>query len=283
MSSSCVSFSLTIYRMVSRMTSLMPMRLRITLVFLCLLSCFPTPLYASRPFLAAESAVPIERGTSRLEMGYEYARISGTDNRQTVMFELTHGLLNNLDFEVEVPVIFADQNNNSDAGLGDLRLKSKVRFLKGREANPLSLSGQLVIKFPTCDDNSDIAGLTPGCTGETDVGLVGIASKTFTPVTVHLNLGYTFVGNPPSRTLDDVFSYDLAFEYDTALHGLTLMAELMGEINRNIPYSGQDPLAFLYGAAYEVVPNLNVDGAFSAGLTEGSPDYTFTVGLSYYF
>ncbi len=276
--------------MVSRMTSLMPMRLRITLVFLCLLSCFPTPLYASRPFLATESAVPIERGTSRLEMGYEYARISESDNRQTVLFELTHGLLNNLDFEVEVPVIFADKNSNSDAGLGDLRLKSKLRFLKGREANPLSLSGQLVIKFPTCDkDKSAISGLnppgglTPGCTGETDVGLVGIASKTFTPATVHLNLGYTFVGNPSGGTLDDVFSYDLAFEYDTTLHGLTLMAELMGEINRNIPYSGQDPLAFLYGAAYEVVPNLNVDGAFSAGLTEGSPDYTFTVGLSYYF
>jgi hypothetical protein len=217
-------------------------------------------------------------------MGYEYARISKSESRQLVLFELTHGLLNNLDFEVEVPVIFADQNNNSDAGLGDLRLKSKVRFLKGREANPLSLSGQLVIKFPTCDkDKSAVVGLTPSCTGETDVGLLGIASKTFSPVTVHLNLGYTFVGNPPNRTLDDVFSYDLAFEYETALHGLTLVAELMGEINRNVPYSGQDPLAFLYGASYVVVPNLSVDGAFSAGLTEGSPDYAFTVGLSYYF
>ncbi|MCI0528951.1 MAG: transporter, partial [Nitrospira sp.] len=225
-----------------------------------------------------------ERGTSRLEMGYEYARISGTDVRQTVLFELTHGLLNNLDFEVEVPTVFVDRSNNSQAGLGDLRLKSKIRFLKGREANPLSLSGQLVIKFPTCDrDKVDISFLNPACTGETDVGLVGIASKTFSPLTVHLNLGYTFVGNPPNKTLDDVFSYDLAFEYDTSLQGLTLMIELMGEMNQNIQYSGQDPLAFLYGATYEVVPNLKVDGAFSAGFTEGSPDYTFTVGLAYYF
>jgi hypothetical protein len=203
-----------------------------------------------------------------------------------VLFELTHGLLNNLDFEVEVPTVFVDRNNSSQAGLGDLRLKSKVRFLKGREANPLSLAGQLVIKFPTCDrDKGDINYLNPSCTGETDVGLVGIASKTFSPVTVHLNLGYTFVGNPPppDKPLDDVFSYDLAFEYDTPLRGLTLMTELMGEMNQNIQYSGQDPLAFLYGAAYEVVPNLNMDGAFSAGLTEGSPDYTLTVGLAYYF
>ena len=217
-------------------------------------------------------------------MGYEYARFSVDEDRQMVLFELTHGLLNNLDFEVEVPTIFADQNDNSQTGLGDLRLKSKVRFLKGREANPLSLSGQLVLKFPTCDEGKGvIVRLNPSCTGEVDVGLLGIASKTFSPVTVHLNLGYAFVGNPPGQVLDDVFSYDLAFEYDTPLRGLTLMTELMGEMNQNIRYSGQDPLAFLYGAAYEVVPNLNMDGAFSAGLTEGSPDYTLTVGLAYYF
>ena len=179
-------------------------------------------------------------------------------------------------------MIFADYNNNSEAGLGDLRLKSKVRFLKGREANPLSLSGQLEIKFPTCDqDKTSISFLNPYCTGEVDVGLLGIASKEFKPVTVHLNLGYTFVGNPPGKTLDDVFLYDLAFEYETSLQGLALMIELMGEANRK--YSGQYPLAFLYGATYEVVPNLTIDGAFSAGFTEGSPDYTFTVGLSYYF
>lgn len=266
------------------MTSLMPIPHRITLIFLFLLSFWPSSLYASRPFLATEKATPIERGISRLEMGYEYARVSGAEYRQIVLLELTHGLLNNMDFEVEVPTIFVNQSDNSQAGLGDLRLKSKIRFLKGREANPLSLSGQLSIKFPTCDrDKGVIERLNPACTGEVDVGLLGIASKSFAPVTVHLNLGYTFVGNPPTGPLDDIFLYDLAFEYDTPLSGLALNAELTGEINQNIRYSGQDPLAFLYGAAYEVVPNLNIDGAFSAGLTEGSPDYTLTVGLSYYF
>ncbi|MGH7273471.1 MAG: hypothetical protein ACREIQ_03295, partial [Nitrospiria bacterium] len=69
----------------------------------------------------------------------------------------------------------------------------------------------------------------------------------------------------------------------TPLPGLTLVTELMGEVNKNIAYSGQDPLSFLYGAVFAVVPNLDIDGAFSAGLTEGSPDYTLTVGLSYFF
>ena len=264
------------------MTALMATPRPITLIFLCLLSLWPSSVYASRPFLATEKSEPIERGTSRLEMGYEYARFSDSDHRQTVLIEMTHGLINNMDFEVEVPTVFAKQVGDSQAGLGDLRLKSKVRFLKGREANPLSLSGQLVIKFPTCDeDKKPIRDLNSTCTGEVDVGLVGIASKSFAPVTVHLNLGYTFVGNPPSKPLDDVFLYDLAFEYDTPLRGLSLVTDLMGESNNNLP--GPNPLAFLYGAVYELVPNLEIDGAFSAGLTEGSPDYTLTVGLAYFF
>src|SRR3990172_8320045 len=245
----------------------------ITLIFLCLLFFWPSSVYASRPFLATEKSEPIERGTSRLEMGYEYARFSDSENRQTVLIEMTNGLINNLDFEGEVPTVFAKKGGDSQAGLGDLRLKSKVRFLKGREANPLSLSGQLVIKFPICDKGKGaISKLDSTCTGEVDVGLVGIASKSFTPINVHLNLGYTFVGNPPGETLDDVFLYDLAFEYDAPLRGLALVTELMGEANK----PGQDPLAFLYGAVYELVPNLEIDGAFSAGLTEGSPDYTLT-------
>ncbi|MGH7273539.1 MAG: hypothetical protein ACREIQ_03655, partial [Nitrospiria bacterium] len=146
----------------------------ITLIFLSLLSFWPSSVYASRPFLAAERSEPIERGTSRLEMGYEYASFSDTDHLQTVLIEMTHGLVNNLDFEVEVPILFAKQDGNSQEGLGDLRLKSKVRFLKGREANPLSLSGQLLIKFPTCDkDETAISTLDPTCTGEVDVGLLG--------------------------------------------------------------------------------------------------------------
>ena len=204
---------------------------------------------------------------------------SGLRSKSVILPEI-RSLINNMDFEVEVPTVFAKQVGDSQAGLGDLRLKSKVRFLKGREANPLSLSGQLVIKFPTCDKgNGAISKLDSTCTGEVDVGLVGIASKSFTPINVHLNLGYTFVGNPPGETLDDVFLYDLAFEYDAPLRGLALVTELMGEANK----PGQDPLAFLYGAVYELVPNLEIDGAFSAGLTEGSPDYTLTVGLAYFF
>ncbi len=217
-------------------------------------------------------------------MGYEYARFSSSDNRQTILFELTHGLINNLDFEVEVPTIFVEDAGNHQAGLGDLTMKSKVRFLKGREANPLSIAGQIVIKFPTCKrDKLSLRKLNPACTGEVDLGLKGIASKAFDPVTVHLNVGYIFVGNPPGEVLDDIFQYSLAFQVLTPVEGLALAAEVAGEINRNIRVSGQNPLAFLYGVVYEAVPHLKLDLALSSGFTEASPDYSVTTGLGYLF
>src|SRR3972149_9478701 len=103
----------------------------ITLIFLGLLSLWPSSVYASRPFLATEKSEPIERGTSRLEMGYEYAMFSDSEHRQSVLIEMTHGLINNMDFEVEVPTVFVKRDDNSQAGLGDLRVKAKVRVFKG--------------------------------------------------------------------------------------------------------------------------------------------------------
>lgn len=251
---------------------------------------FSSPSLAARPFLASESATPIERDSSRLEVGYQFSSISKDDYLQRFLFELTFGLLNNLDFEVEIPVQVAKRGDDEQSGLGDLRLKSKIRFLKGREANPLSLAGQLSIKFPTCDEDlsptsqkKPIPFLDTDCTGEPDVGLFAIASKTFYPATVHLNVGYIFTGDPPSLNPNDVFSYDLAFDVETPLERLNVVAELAGEVNRDVPYSGQDPLAVLLGGVYRLTPRFHLDLALGIGLSEGSPDHSATTGLAFFF
>lgn len=242
------------------------------------------PAYASRPYLSTESAVPIERGKSRLEVGFLNEHFDSDIDRYVLMGELTSGLINNLDFEVEVPYRFLRVTNEADGlqdedGLGDLKLKSKIRFIKGRVANPLSLSGQLIVKFPTCDKDKELA---QDCTGEPDVGLLAIASKEFFPVTVHLNVGYTFIGNPPDGTLDDVFNYSLAFDLQTAYEPVRVVSELAGEARRG-PKADSDLLAILLGVIYGVDLNQFVDLAFSIGLTEETPDYTLTLGFTYHF
>lgn len=263
------------------------MRSRLTLFPLTplLLTFLSTvPAHASRPYLSTESAVPIERGKSRLELGFFNERSDSKISGYALMGELTSGLINNLDFEVEVPYRFLRVTNERDGlededGLGDLKLKFKIRFIKGRVANPLSLSGQLIVKFPTCDKEKALAR---DCTEEPDVGLLAIASKEFFPVLVHLNVGYTFVGNPDGVTLDDAYNYSLAFDLQTAYEPVRVVSELAGETSRH-PEADSDLLALLLGVIYGVDLNKFVDLAFSIGLTEETPDYTLTLGFSYYF
>lgn len=241
---------------------------------------------AERPFVAAERGTMLDHGVSKLEVGVESARFSSQTTRYTIMTELTYGLLDHLNFEVEAPYFFVTGPGGTQGAIGDVTLRPKILFLKGREANPLSLAGELVLKFPSCDESGAAGTANPSvnaaCTGETDLGLIGIATKEFLPVTVHLNIGYTFVGNPPGQTLDNVVSYALAFEYETVLPAIVLVGELSGETNRN-PGAGDNPLTMLVGVMYRVNRRMSLDSSLTAGLTSPSPDYGASLGVSYTF
>lgn len=236
----------------------------------------PFPAHAVRPFLATEPAVPVEHKKSIVEGGIRHERFGKDDRIFLLSASLRYGLITNLDFEVEVPYLFTEQPSGRESGLGDLHMKTKVRFLKGREANPLSLSALLDVKFPSASRDKGLG------TGEADVGLVGIASKAFFPATVHLNLGYTFVGKPPGQDLRDAFRYALAVEIQTELTGLQWVGELSGQTDRHTAVS-RGRLDVMAGAVVEVMRELFFDMSLLFGLTENSPDYGISVGSSYRF
>lgn len=239
-----------------------------------------TVVRAERPFFATDSAVMLEHGHSRLDVGLTYLRLNRNAGTYTVLTELTSGLLNNLDFEVEAPYIFLRRDEaDNENGLGDLRLKAKVRFMKGREANPLSLAGQMVVKFPTCDEKKVLSN---ECTGESDVALEAIASKEFYPAIVHLNLGYTLVGNPPGQAFDDTVRYSLAIDYLSAVETMRVVAEFAGETQRH-PDEDSDLLWLLVGLRMAMFAGLTGDLAAAFGLTEATPDFLVTGGLGYPF
>ncbi len=237
---------------------------------------------AERPFLAAERATTLEHGTSRVQFGLKAARFSSDTTQYTLNAELTSGLLANFDFRVEAPYLFTTGNGGTRGEVGDVTFRPRLLLLKGREANPLSVAGELVLKFPSCDESSGAAGVTPACTGEADVGIIAIATKEFQPVTVHLNLGYTFVGNPPGRALDDVVSYALAFEYDTVLPAIAIITEVAGESSRE-PSVSDDVLNVLVGATYQLNKRVILDSSLAVGLSSPSPDYAAVLGVSYTF
>ena len=235
---------------------------------------------ALRPYLSTENAIPISRGKSRVEIGFFNERLDSNNSGYGLIGELTYGLINNMDFEVEVPYRFLIQDNaDNEDGLADVKLKTKIRFVRGREANPLSIAGQFILKLPSCNDDKK---LSIECTGEVDVGGVAIASKEFFPVAVHLNLGYFLIGNPPRGELDDILKYSLAFDFQTPYEPVRILSELAGETHRE-PKADSDYLSLLLGLIYSVDLEKFVDLALSIGLTKQAPDYILTFGYTYHF
>lgn len=243
--------------------------------------------FALLPYLATETAIPVDRGRSRLEMSilHEQGRSWWTEGKHrlslsTLTMGLTYGLINNLDYSVDIPYRFRNERGaeNDEDGLGDIRLKAKIRFIKGREANPVSVAGLLTVKFPTCNRAKQ---LSQECTGEPDVGLRAIASKEFSPVTAHLNLGYIFIASPPDETWDDVLQYSLAVDYLTTLDYFHLVGELAGETNRDPDL--KNPATAMVGVLYDVDVDKVLSLASSFGLTDASPDYGVLIGYRYLF
>jgi hypothetical protein len=237
---------------------------------------FARSAYAVRPFLATETAIPMEPNKSLLEGGLLYEQFSSHNRRYILSADLRYGLITNLDFEVIVPYFFADRPGGRESNVGDLHLRGKVRFLKGREANPLSIAGMIDVKFPSASRDKGFG------TGEPDIGVFGIASKEFFPVTVHLNVGYTFVGNPPGQVLDNVFSYSLGAELQTMLTGLEIVGELSGRTDSQSSIS-PERLDILGGVVVGVTPEVSIDLSVFFGLIKDSPDYGLSGGFAYRF
>lgn len=231
----------------------------------------PVPVEAGRP-LAVEDAETVGKGKTELELGLDHARQESGDRETTLSGVLTYGLTERLDLALEVPILFMRPEEGGDeAGLGDVELHGKVRFLAEGDAWPaLALVG--AVKFST---GSERRGLGSGAT---DGGVTLVATKGLGPVTAHANLGYTVIG---ASGADDVVSYGLAAEV-AVLKPLSLVGELVGETNSD-PEAKADPLDLRVGLTYALRETITVDGAVSIGLTRASPDYVLTVGVTIRF
>jgi len=251
----------------------------------------PAPGWADRPFLATERADPVDKGQTELETGFLYQQFSSSDHVSMLQLELTDGILNDLDFEVEVPILFLQSGPSGENGLGDVNLKAKARLLHAREGRPVTLAVELNVKLPTCNKDR-LAAFNPSCTGKTDLGVTGIASKTFHSVTVHLNFGYTVVGgdavvSPSStqtRSLRDTLNYSLGLEYPvpTILPGLEIAAEVAGHTSAD-PYDSIFPLSGLLAVTYTFNPVVTADAEMGKGLTSTAPRLIAGAGVTIHF
>jgi len=238
---------------------------------------FPGYALSERPFLVTERAVPTQRGTYRFEGGLSFSRVSNREKKNAFISRIRYGLIHNLEFALKMPYLFVDKMGSRFNQLGDTILDTKIRFIKGRAANPLSISGQMSIKFPTAGSEAKL-----GATGVVDVGFRAIASKEFTPLTTHINLGYFFIGNPPGGDKSNQIRYALGLEFEVLETPLKFIGEIFGQSNVESGVS-EDQMATMTGFSFQAKRDLFIDFSAGFGLSEDAPDYTLNSGVSYYF
>ena len=249
-------------------------------VILIVVLFFTSPALAHRP-LTTQSAYPEKVHRVKLETGVRYVNFPGEAESNSVDVEVNYGVINNLDVGVEIPYVFwrpSGGDENVDT-LGDMILKSRLLFLKGREGNPISLTIQPFFKIPTPENDKTVlqSGLS---TGETDFGFVFIATREMSQsLRAHLNMGYTFINKPSwvdEYDYDNVFSFKVAAEY-SADDEIEIVGEVNGETNKDPDSS--DFFSILLGARYRIMEGVLLDAGFSVGISDESPD-SATVGLT---
>ncbi len=230
--------------------------------------------FAERPFSAVETANTVEVGQFVAEGGLSVTRFSSQRRETTFDAGLRYGHYRNTELAAFLPYRFAKDVPQTDNQLGDLTLKAKVRFLKGRIANPLSLSGGMVVKIPTAGHSTVLR-----TSGEADIGFVGIASKDFSQLTAHLNIGYFFMGNAPQVETPNEFRYAVGLDIG-ARPNMRFIMELAGQTG--IEGGGQTGPATLFGGvAYQANPAVLLNATLGIGLNGDAPSYVLGIGASY--
>lgn len=187
--------------------------------------------------------------------------------------DLGYGITDRLEVTVQLPwVSLGPESGSRHAGIGDIQIRPEFRLWEEGTVRPeVSIAGS--VKFQNGNDEKGIGS------GETDGSLSGQFSKTIVPFTLHLNLGFTAVGQAPGTDLDNVIFYNGAVEFEAA-EKLTLVAEITGSTHSD-PTSEEDPLEILFGFLYEFSEGFTLDFGIGAGLNNASPDLRVTSGVTY--
>ncbi len=154
--------------------------------------------------------------------------------------------------------MFRREGINSDTGIGDIFLNFKASALIEEDMG-FGLGGLVYAKLPTADEEKGLG------TGEADYGIAVLGSKHFDKLGLHLNVGYTIIGEPDGADYDDQLNYGLGMDYNV-LDNLAVISELTGETAYD-SYMNKDPIDLLVGARYWLPNGLVLGGGVRYNLT----------------
>jgi len=222
--------------------------------------------FAARP-LAVDDAGVVEVGQFEVELGAAIIHDSDCDTLE-IPLGLTAGVFPNIAVSIGFGGQFEERSHiagkDHESGLGDL--------VDGLPAQALSLS----VKFPTSDDGKGLGS------GEMDYDLTWIASKMVTEtVGLHVNAGYTWVGEPAGEDVGDIVHYGAAVDVQ-----LNETVQWVGEVfaEKELLGGTQTIVQYNTGFRWAASDALTLDVAAGSSLHgDDAPDFTATIGLTWAF
>lgn len=225
-----------------------------------------SPTWAGRP-LTTEDTGTLDPGKGELELSLDYIRDGAAD-----IFPggpaLNIGLLPRLEGTVATAFVLLDPEGEPlRAGFGDSLVRLKYRFLDERSHWPAVMAA-VTARLPTGDEDRGL--------GEEDVDVqpLAVLSKTFGPVILTVNAGYTFV----TRDRD----VDVVNLHASAEAGITRAWSIVGEVVSELAPDRRtdDRVVLRAGTVYAVRERVRLDAAIGFGTTRASPDVLLTVGVT---
>jgi len=228
----------------------------------------------NRP-INSDDAYTLDKGVMTASLGTVFTRSETEDEETNITIDLGYGITDRLEVTVDIPIAFTNPKDGStEEGVGDISIRPEFLLIEEQESLP-AISFATTIKTQSGNNDKGIGS------GETNYSLSLQFSKNFDPWTYHLNTGFTFVGEAEGENLDNVIFYNLAIEYSVN-DKLDVMGELIGETNSD-PSSDDEPFEFLLAFIYALSEKTALDVGVGAGLTDASPDFRATSGLTYGF
>jgi len=227
------------------------------------------PLLSFNPAFAADTA----RNYLDVSAGFSRGDFGTTLNTDLYRLQASYGqIIGRYNFSVTAPFLHLRENKINETGLGDITLQAGMSFNEDVFAAN-SFYGSISLKLPTADENKGLG------TGESDIGgFLGYTGRSDT-LSVNLSGGYVVTGDTSTQSYNDVFVYSAGIAKSTM--PWYVYGRLDGQ-QRVLNY-GDNPLEVTGGFFYQVKTTQYLRAEVSKGLNDGSPDLSFSLGMTNWF
>jgi hypothetical protein len=164
--------------------------------------------------------------------------------------------------------------NVTTAGLGDIILRGRYYIFEEQKYLPL-VAVTARMKFPTANASQGLG------TGAFDHGYgVEISKLIGEKWLAFLDGGYNFIGDPDGLELQNQYWYDIGTGYYLTKD---LLASVYFEEYRTIVPGFVNIREFFFAMNYKASSAWRFNGGVAVGVSNGAPNYVFSIGSSYRF